>query len=107
MLEGQAPRVQRVPLELDRPEDLWPVGVPRFAHERVPTQARLDADLISAPALQPDFDERGVLEPLDHSVVADRFLRVGIARMRRLLDQRLLVPGQVIAPLTDAGDGCP
>src|SRR5262245_19199284 len=103
MIERQAPRVERVTLELDRPQAFGPVRVALLADERVPAQPRLDPDLVAAPRLQPHFDERRVAEALDDAVVADRFLRARIARMRLLLDQRLLVPHQVIAPAPARG----
>src|SRR5687768_6199227 len=98
MVEREAPRMQRVALELDRTQRPGSEGVALLADERVAAEPRLNADLIAPPAVQPHFDQRRLAVPLADAVVADRFLRRGIARMRLLLDQRLLVPHQMIPP---------
>src|SRR6266545_2507328 len=103
MVERQAPCVQRMPLELDRPQRAWPERVSLFSDERVAAQPRLDADLIAPAALEPHFDQRGVFVPLEDPVIRDRFLRIRIARMGFFLDQRLLVPYKMIAPLAGRG----
>jgi hypothetical protein len=48
--------MQRMPLELDRSQHIRAEGVALLADEGVTAKARLDADLIAASALEPDFD---------------------------------------------------
>src|SRR5579884_3058096 len=98
MIEGEPPGMQRVTLELDRPQRPGTVGVALFADQRVSAQPRLEADLVAAAGREPDLDQRRVAEALDRPVIADRICAARIAGMRLLLDERLLVPDQPIRP---------
>ena len=96
--EPQFPGVQGLPWKLDRPEPIRSVHVPLLPHERMTPQPRLQANLVAFPGDQPHFYERGVAEAFDHPVVAERLLPTGIPRVRLLLNERLGIPDQPIAP---------
>ena len=70
-------------------------------------QARLKSDLISFAGREPDFDQAAGGESFDDLVFADRLHTLRIARVGLLLNQRLLIPHEVVAPDPDSGSGCP
>ena len=98
MAERQPEGVERLPRKRNRAEGVRPVDVALFADQRVAAQARLDPNLIPLSGHQAHLDQRRRLERLDHAVMADRFLAARVARVRFLLNQRLQIPDQVIAP---------
>ena len=98
MFERQPVRVERLARKRNRPERVRPVRVALFADQRVASQPRLNADLIPPPRHQPHLDQRRALERLEHRVVADRLLAARIAGVGFLLNQRSVVPHQMVAP---------
>jgi len=97
--------VQGLAWKRNGPQRVRAVDVPALAHERMTAQARLNPDLIPLPRLKLHFEERRVAELLDDAVVAHRFRALRIPRMRALLNQRLAIPDEVIAPRAIAGLG--
>ena len=95
---AQAMRVQRLPGKIDETQAVRPIHVTLLPHQGVAAQPRLQTDLIPLAGHEPDLDERGVFERLDHSILAPRVFAPRITRMRRLLDERTLIPHEVIAP---------
>src|SRR4029078_5681237 len=92
------PRVQRVPLELKGPQRRVAVDVAPLADERVAPQPRLEANLVAPAALQLHLHERRVLEDLQDAIAADGLLRPRIAGMGLFLNERLVVPHEMVAP---------
>src|SRR4030095_1927343 len=98
MVEAQSPGMERLATERNSTQIVRAVRVARFPHQRVAAQACLDADLVTLSRFQPHFNQARRLESLAHPVIADRFCGSRILWMRELLDERLAVPHQVIAP---------
>src|SRR5687767_7947945 len=98
MVKGQAPGVEGLTLEWDRAKLVGAEGVTHLSNERVAPEARLNADLIPLARCESNLDQAGGLERLDHAVLANRFGGARIFRMRFLLNQRLSVPRQIVAP---------
>lgn len=69
-----------------------------LADERMPAQRRLNANLIPLAGAQPDLDQRRITKLFDDAILADRLHRAWIARRRRLLRERALIPCEPIAP---------
>jgi hypothetical protein len=105
MPEREAISVQRLPWKRNGPQCVRAVDVPALAHQGMAAQARLNPDLIPLPCLKLHLEERRVAELLDDAVVAHRFRALRIPRMRALLNQRLAIPDEVIAPRAIAGLG--
>src|SRR5689334_16684606 len=98
MAHREAARVECVAAELDPAERSWSVDVSVLTDERVAAKARLDPDLIATASMERDFDQGGGGKPLEHDVAASRFVAARIFWMRFLLNQRLLVPDEHVAP---------
>ena len=98
MLECQAKGVERLPRKGNRAQRVRAIHVAPLADERVAAQPRLDADLVALPRLEAHLDQRRVAKRLDDAVVADGFGPLRIARMRFLLNERLAIPDEAIAP---------
>src|SRR3954470_11076926 len=98
MLDPEPPRVQRLTGKVNVSKILRTIDVTLLAHQRVPAQSRLEAYLVALAGSQADLDQRGLPERLEHLVIAGRFAGFGVARMRLLLDERGLIPDQVVAP---------
>ena len=100
MSKRQPHRMQRLTLEVNA---FWIHSGRQIApltDERVATQRGLNANLIAPTRLQPDIEEAGVFQQLEHVILADRVLRIVVARTRRSLDQCLCIPDEPIAPGT-------
>ena len=98
MTERQPVRVQRLPRKTDRPQMIGTEDVALLADQHVAAQARLEPNLVALPRDEADFDERRVAVRLDDAVFRLGFLAARIARARFLLNQRVLVPHEMIAP---------
>jgi hypothetical protein len=72
---------------MSKPNLVRPIRVSLLTNECVTAQARLDADLIPLPGVEPHLDERRVSERLDHTIVRDGLLAAWIARMSLALNQ--------------------
>jgi hypothetical protein len=94
----EAMRVQCLPGKVDRTDICGPIDISLLAHKRVTAQAPLDPNLVALPCVQPDLDERSVLERLDGAVLSDRFFTARIGRVRLPLNERGLVPYQHVTP---------
>jgi hypothetical protein len=77
MAERQLERVQRLALELNRPDRVGAVGVALLADKRVAAQPGLNADLVAPPGGQPHLDQRRAVERLEDAIVTD-----GLAGLR-------------------------
>ena len=102
MFNGQARRVQRLTAEIDRPQSLRTKRIAPLADEGMAPQPCLDPDLIALPGDEPDLNQGCLREGLDDAVLAGRFLPARISSVGLFLDQRSIVPDQMIAP----GTGC-
>src|SRR5215216_3012312 len=100
MLKRQAPGVQGLARELDVTQVIGTKDVALLADQRMAAQPRLQSNLVALAGLQTNLDQRRIREALQHPVMADRLLRLGITRVRLLLHERLLVPHEVVSPLT-------
>src|SRR4029078_11020640 len=77
---------------------VWTKDVPLFADEHMPSQPRLDANLIALPCHQAHFDQRCASYTLDRLVLTDRVLALRILRVSLFLNQRPSIPHETIAP---------
>ena len=98
MAERETTSVQRLSRERDRAQGVRTVDVAHLSDQRVAAQPCLNADLVALAGDEADLDQRRSRQRLEHPVVADRFLPARIARRRLLLNQRLQIPDQMIAP---------
>src|SRR5262252_4940418 len=100
-------RVQRLARKRDRAQMSRTVCVALLADQRVPPQARLDANLIAPAGDEGHLHERRAGQPLDNAVAANGFFAAGIARAGFLLNQRLRVPRKRVAPRAGGRRGVP
>src|SRR4030095_3652689 len=98
MAERQPMRVQRLACKRNRPQLLGTEDVAPFADERVPTQPRLNSDLVSLAGFEPHFEKRRVVGLLDDGIAAQRLGALRVARVRPFLNERRAIPDEVIAP---------
>src|SRR3954454_24141572 len=98
MTERQPIRMQCLPRKLNRTQRLGPISIPRLANERMPVEASLQPDLIAAPSDQPHLDQGRTTQRLNHSILTSRFLTLRIPRMRLFLDQRFVIPYEMVMP---------
>src|SRR5436190_21679714 len=90
--------VQRLARKRNRPQPLGSVNVASLPDQRVPAQTRLNPDLVSLSGLQTHFEKGNVGELLDDAITAHCLGPLRVARVRPLLDERLAIPDEVIAP---------
>src|SRR5262249_41284096 len=62
-------------------------------------------DLIAFAGVQLHLNQRRLPELLEHAVLADRFSGARVLRMRFLLNQRVRIPHEMIAPGARPGRG--
>ena len=53
----EAPGMERLPFERDRPQLVRSIGVANFADQRMAAKARLDADLVALARMQADLNQ--------------------------------------------------
>src|SRR4029078_1202124 len=90
--------MQRLPRKLNGTQRIGPISIPRLSYQRVPMKPGLQSNLIPAASPQPDLDKRRAAQPFDHPIVTPGFLTFGVARMRFLLNELLLIPDKSIGP---------
>src|SRR5580765_7975217 len=100
MKERQPRRVQRLTREFDGRLVELVIHVALLAHKGVSPKAGLNANLVALPRDQAHLDERGPVEELQHPILADRLRATRIALGGLLLDERVTIPDQPIAPGT-------
>jgi len=98
MAEHQPMCVQRLACKRNRAQPLGTKNVAPFPDQRVPTQSRLNSDLVSLAGFETHFDKRRIAELLDDRIAAHRLGALRVARVCSLLDERLAIPDEVIAP---------
>src|SRR5689334_1789513 len=98
MHEPEPRGVQRLPRKCDGPQRIGAEHVAPFSDERVSSQTRLQANLIALAGPQADFYQRGLDEVLEDAVLRNGLFRLRIAGVRLLLDERLPIPHEVVAP---------
>src|SRR4051812_10334379 len=102
MLEAEPPGMERLARKREsRRRALTSPGRPGvlpLSDERMPSQRRLDPDLIALPRVEPHLDHRGARKPLDDAVPADGLNAARIMRVRRPLRERHAIPREPIAP---------
>src|SRR3954447_21719600 len=99
MHDPEAPRMESLPRKLNESNSLRPIHVPLLTHQCVPAQPRLQPDLVPTPRDEADLDERRISpECFDHLVIAAGLAGPRIMRMGLPLNQRVLIPDEMIPP---------
>src|SRR5688500_14285423 len=98
MIEPETEGMQRLAPEGDRTKRIRTVDIALLADQGMAAKARLDPDLVTTPGLKPHLDERCIAKTFDHVILADRFHALRIAWVGFLLDERLGIPDQRVAP---------
>ena len=94
--------------KLNTSKILRAVDVALLAYERVPPEPGLKPDLVAAAGHEADLNQRGVVEGLEHLIVAARLARPRVARVRFFLDERSPGPRRGDRARCHArGDGTP
>jgi hypothetical protein len=96
--EAEAPGMERLAPEWNRPQRIGSVGIANLANKRVAAQTRLKPDLVALARMKADFDQPRRLERLNDLITADRLRRARVLRMCFLLDERLAVPDEIVVP---------
>src|SRR4051812_18203912 len=99
MYQAQPEGVERLARKIYRSQLIRTENVALFANQRVTPKAGLDSDLVALPGDEPDLDERGITEIFKHPVFAQALLAPRIPVMGRSLDERVVVPDQIIPPV--------
>ena len=105
--EPQSMGVQRLTAERNRSQVVGTVSVALLPDQGVAAEPGLQTNLVAAAAFKPDFEQRGLRELLEDTITADGFLRPRIAPIGFLLNECLVVPGEMIAPRASWRVGLP
>src|SRR3954447_7413116 len=99
MHDAETPGMECLPGKVNESNILRSIDVPLLPHERVAAQPRLQPNLVAPAGHEADLDQGGVASKrFDDLVIAAGVARPRVVRMRLALNERLLVPDQVIAP---------
>src|SRR5688500_13762346 len=98
MPQRQPVRVQCLPAERDGARGCGTLRVAIFCAQCSTAQPCRDSELVAQPGAQAHLDQRGLLDRLDHLVLAGGLGAFLILRMRFLLNERSSVPDEEVTP---------